>query len=224
MRAPSTKFPGYGIWSGKLAHPALLLATFLAAVVPFPAQAQDFPRWQFFGGFSYANVDLGPEARLFAPTDKNYYGVDLAVSFNPYRNVGFLFDLGGQVSGTEFNSASPPNSSFFFVPDLRVYSTQVLLGPQFTFRARAVNVFGHALVGITQSSLGTAYADFVRRTHLALGFGGGVDISRDQRFAIRILQFDYIPTRMAGRWRDDFRASTGVVIRWSYPRRSEDQY
>jgi hypothetical protein len=43
---------------------------FLAATVA--AGAQEFPRWEAFGGFSYANINLGPQASLFNPSNGNY--------------------------------------------------------------------------------------------------------------------------------------------------------
>ena len=49
---------------------ALLAAT-------LTARAQEFPRWEAFGGFSYANVNLGPQASLFNPSNRNYEVFDL---------------------------------------------------------------------------------------------------------------------------------------------------
>jgi hypothetical protein len=49
--------------------PGVLLIATLAA------QAQEFPRWEAFGGFSYANIDLGSQAGAFGPTSRNYYWI-----------------------------------------------------------------------------------------------------------------------------------------------------
>jgi hypothetical protein len=95
-----------------------------------------------------------------------------------------------------------------------------LFGPELKIRSRKANSFAHALVGVTNTrfvetdSFGTI--DLVRRTNLALGFGGGLDVNLKPRLAIRILQADYVPTRLAGKWQNDFRASIGVVFRFQY--------
>lgn len=78
-----------------------MLIVALLSTAPFPARAQEFPRWESFGGFSYANVGLGPQATLFGPVSKNYYGFHLGVNFNPYRNFSVvLTDLGIQSRGS----------------------------------------------------------------------------------------------------------------------------
>jgi hypothetical protein len=52
--------------------------------------------------------------------------------------------------------------------------------------------------------------------NLALGFGAGVDLNWKRRFAIRFVQADYIPARLAGHWESNFRLSTGIVFRFAY--------
>jgi len=47
-----------------------------------------------------------------------------------------------------------------------------------------------------------------------IGFGGGLDVNLNPRVAVRILQADYVPTRSAGKWQNDFRVSIGVVFRF----------
>jgi hypothetical protein len=187
------------------------VATTSAAV---PAHAQEFPRWECFSGFSYANVGLGPQANLFGPVSKNYYGFHLGVNLNPYRNFSVvLTDLGIQSRGSR---VPPP----FRHSNNSVVTSQALFGPELKIRTRKATGFAHALVGVTNTrlvetdSFGTI--DLVRRTNLALGFGGGLDINLRPRLAIRLLQADYVPTRLLGKWQSDFRVSTGVVFRFGY--------
>lgn len=191
-----------------------MLIVALLSTAPFPARAQEFPRWESFGGFSYANVGLGPQATLFGPVSKNYYGFHLGVNFNPYRNFSVvLTDLGIQSRGSR---VPPP----FRNSNISVVTSQALFGPEFKIRTRKGNGFAHVLVGVTNTrlvetdSFGTI--DLVRRTNLALGFGGGLDINLRPRLAMRILQADYVPTRLQGKWQNDFRVSTGVVFRFAY--------
>lgn len=200
-------------WMGR----CVLLAAIVAAPSGVPAHAQQYPRWEFFGGFSYANVDLGPQAGLFLPTDRNYYGFDLAVSFNPHKNIRLLLlDLGIQQGGS--TSTSPP-----FHTD--VLTSQALFGPQFTVRACKATGLAHALIGVTNTRLvetlpgGFGTVDAVRRTNLAFGFGGGLDVNWNQLVAVRVFQADYVPTHLSGTWENHFRVSTGVVFRFKYAAR-----
>lgn len=193
---------------------AFVLVVTAASAAALPARAQEFPRWEAFGGFSYANVGLGAQANLFGPVSKNYYGLHLGVNFNPYRNFSVvLIDLGIQSRGSRI---PPP----FHNSNISVDTSQALFGPELKIRTRKANAFAHALVGVTNTrlveldSFGTI--DLVRKTNLAMGFGGGLDINWKPRVAIRVLQADYIPTRLQGQWHTDFRVSTGIVFSFGY--------
>jgi hypothetical protein len=193
---------------------AFVLLAMLVSVAAFPAHAQDFPRWEFFSGFSYANVGLGPQANLFGPVSKNYYGLHLGADFNPYRHFSVVVtDLGIQSRGSTVRPLFPKTSN-------SVFTSQALFGPELKIRTRKADGFAHALVGITNTRLvetGSLNSiDLVRRTNLALGFGGGMDVNLNPRVAIRVFQADYIPTRLGGIWQSDFRVSIGVVFRLQY--------
>jgi len=59
-------------------------------------------------------------------------------------------------------------------------------------------------------------SDVVRRTNLALGFGGGLDVNLSPHLAIRVLQADYVPTRLGGKWQNDFRVSMSCSFQFGY--------
>jgi hypothetical protein len=216
---PQGERNGAAAWCWKLVANIVGLCTFALIVVlvsaaAFPVRAQEFPRWEGFSGFSYANVGLGPQAKLFGPVSKNYYGFHLGVNFNPYRKLSVvLTDLGIQSRGSRMPRLFRNSNS-------NVVTSQALFGPELKMRSRKANGFAHVLVGVTNTrlvetdSFGTI--DLVRRTNLALGFGGGLDVNLEPRLAIRALQADYIPTRLAGKWENDFRVSVGVVFRFQY--------
>jgi hypothetical protein len=190
------------------------LIVVLVSTAAFPVCAQEFPRLESFGGFSYANVGLGPQANLFGPVSKNYFGLHLGLNFNPYRNFSVvLMDLGIQSRGSRV-------PRLFRNSNNNVVTSQALFGPELKIRTRKGDGFAHALVGVTNTRLvetdSFGSIDLVRRTNLALGFGGGLDVNLNPRMAIRILQADYVPARLAGKWQNDFRASIGVVFRFQY--------
>lgn len=186
-----------------------LSGIFCWLLVPMSAGAQQFPRSDLFAGFSYSNFNLGPQTAAFAPTGHNYYGFDTALSINPKSYLRLLlFDLGWQRGHSAFSEG--------------IGNAQVLFGPQFVLRRPRVNVFAHTLFGFTNMHLGGCafYGGCTvqrqNRTNFALGFGGGVDLNLSRRFAVRLVQTDFIPARLAGRWENNFRISAGVVLRLAY--------
>jgi hypothetical protein len=199
----------------------------LAIVTPvlaFAANCQpQFPRGEVFAGFSYANVTLGSQSGLFAPAGPSYYGAQLSAKFNLGKNVGLLFDWGEQ------SGASTIADSFGYETHMQLEATQVLAGPEFTLRTRKFNAFAHTLVGLTHTSLNQetslacgnpgypglvpCYQSIARRTNLALSVGGGLDRNWKKHFAIRLLEADYIPTRLSGKWEGHFRVGTGILVK-----------
>jgi opacity protein-like surface antigen len=177
------------------------------------ARAQEFPQWEAFGGFSYANINLGPQAGIFSPSTKSYYGFDLAANFNPHRIVGLLVDVNFEFGRT---TANPPPG----FTNVHLQNTQLLFGPQFALRGSKAAAFANVLVGVNNARLqaqsGTIYEDIVRQNDFALGFGGGVDVTLTRRVAIRAIQAEYVPTQRSGRWENQYRVNTGLVFRFDF--------
>jgi hypothetical protein len=204
----------------------IVVSAMLAAVLAFPvharqtpgaggdnaeqapnAEAQNFPRWEWFWGFSYLNTSLGSQANLFAPTDRNYYGLRTALKLNLRRNIGVLLDAGGGFGRTRFPSQLKPDTG------------QVMFGPEFAFRSRKFSAFAHPLVGVNTTTLplvtsGGSVGALVSRRYLALDFGGGLDLNWKRSVAIRLFQADYIPLRSGGKWETTLGVSTGIVLRF----------
>ena len=193
---------------------AILIASLVFSVVSVPARAQQYPRWETFMGFSYAHVNLGQQTATFQPTDKNYYGLEVNGSFNPrsYLRI-ILCDFSVQGGGTTTNAAP-------LRADVR--TSQVLFGPEFVRRSSKSGVFAHTLIGLTNTRLVgrlggiDVVPDLANRTSLAFGVGGGLDIHLTSLLAIRAFQADYIPTRLSGTWESQFRASSGIILRFDY--------
>lgn len=186
----------------------------LAALACLPLQAQEFPKWEAFTGFSYARLNLGQQSPLFQPTDPNYYGMEFNAGYNPSPWLRLLLcDFAVELGGTQVD-LRPLRT------DLR--TTQLLFGPEFVSRPGRATVFGHTLIGLTNtrlvSSVGSTdiVPDVAARTNLAFGVGGGVDLGLTRLISVRPVQADYIPTSIAGSWENYFRVSTGVVFRWHY--------
>lgn len=189
-----------------------VLTLFIIAAAPQSARTQEFPRWELFGGVSYAHVDLGPEAVILQPTDKNHFGMDINGSFNPRRYLRIILcDFSVQLGGTKV-ILTPEHGD--------VRTSQVLFGPELVRRSGAAAPFVHALIGVTNARLVSSIGgsditpDLVNHTSLALGLGGGFDIQWHRRFALRVVQADYVPTRISGSWENHYRLSSGIV--WTF--------
>lgn len=192
-----------------------VLTVLITSAAALGAHAQNYPRWEFFTGVSYAHVDLGPEAVIFQPTAKNHFGMDLSGSFNPRHYLRIILcDFSVQLGDTKI-SLAPEHAD--------VRTSQVLFGPEFVRRSGAAAPFVHTLIGVTNARLVSSIGgsditpDLVNHTSLAFGLGGGLDIRLHRRFAVRAVQADYIPTRISGSWESHYRLSSGIV--WTFGER-----
>lgn len=84
-----------------------------------------------------------------------------------------------------------------------------LFGPQISFPSR-VSPFGRLLLGgahISEAGFGSS--------SFSMAIGGGIDVGlfHDQ-FYWRVIQTDYLMTQFGSRAQNNFRASTGIVIRF----------
>lgn len=119
----------------------------------------------------------------------NVYGWQGSAAVNVSSHVGVVADFGGHY-------------------DLGSNSHELLFGPRFrTSRAHAVG-FGHALFG--GQRLGSASLSI---NSFTLGIGGGLDLFVNNSFGFRAIQFDWLPTKLAGTWfKENYRYGFGVVI------------
>ena len=95
----------------------------------------------------------------------------------------------------------------------------VLAGPRFTVRSgEKASVFGQALFGGAHANAGgrgfPAYHDSV-----AWAFGGGLDYRINGRVALRLVQVEYLQTRLGGAVQHNLRAGAGVILHFGAPSR-----
>ena len=189
-----------------------------------PARGPQFPRFEFFGGGSYA------EAGLFnAGHWAGLPGWDASLGLNLTRWLGIVVE-GGEFFGTSkipvavpapFPTCPPfcPTSSPTFGATTREYN--FLFGAQFSRRKyERWTPFGELLYG-HQGTRGEASAQGQSFTEVGTGralvAGAGLDRKINPRFALRF-KADYLQTGTAfpllGKQKqDNFRFSVGVVIR-----------
>jgi opacity protein-like surface antigen len=159
--------------------------------------------FELFGGLTY----------MRAPDEsaKNLVGFNgsLFYDFTPHVAVGADF-MGafGDFTGTA--------GSLKF--DTSLHRFTYVFGPQFNFHPNdKVKVFVHPLFGgvhdTTKTTFGTMSVSSSANA-FAMQLGGGVDVRVTPHVSVRIVQADYLPTHFGGNWQNNFRISTGVVIRF----------
>jgi hypothetical protein len=203
----------------------LLAAAGLCAAIP--ARAQDTPRWELFGGYSFFHTESGKEV---VPIDK----------FGTFPNLPFAIDLGQSLNGLHGMVAENVTSWFSGVADFGGGFTSTTVnytsvggpmlatnrslftyqfGPQFSLRKFApVTVFVHALIGGAQNRAKYAPDTSSLSTNAwASEIGGGIDVRVTQHLAIRVLQADWLrthfPISLASDTQNNWSASAGVVLR-----------
>jgi hypothetical protein len=169
---------------------ATILLLLLTIGMAWPSVAQEMPRVQVFGGYSYTRFD-SPSFGFSSPTGLN--GYTFSPAYNIIRGFGVVAELSGQYK-TNLN--------------LR----DIAVGPQFLYPRGKMTFFGHFLVGDARSLVqaGGPQEDTAR----VVALGGGMDYDLTPRFAVRAFQVDYLHTTLFSTTQKNFRFSTGLVYRW----------
>ncbi len=154
----------------------------LILIMAAVAFAQDAPKAEVFGGYSYLRF-----------SGENFNGWNAALTGNFNKNFGITADISGHyksIAGVGINSYS------------------FLFGPTVAAPMDKVKPFAHALFGVNRlGGGGTSDSSY------ALAFGGGLDVSLNDTFSIRLAQADYLRTHHGDVGQNNFRLSTGVVIK-----------
>lgn len=179
-----------------------VLAVVMLAV-SFCAMAQNGPKNEVFGGYSYFHADTG----LTGLPSQNMNGWDGALThfFNPY--LGVTADFNGEytsqnVSGTTTN----------------VHLHNFLFGPTVAYRRSKIRPFAHALFGVSHLSGstddGTGSVSIPSDNSFAMAFGGGADLKVARVIDVRLGQLDYVRTEFGSTSQNHLRYATGVVFRF----------
>jgi opacity protein-like surface antigen len=168
------------------------LVVSVALLLSFSVLAQDTPKAELFGGYSYAGVGS--------------HGFDASIAGNINSWFGVVADVGGQY--VRFSDEG-------FTEKVRSHS--FMFGPRFSLRKKRVVPFAQALFGV--SNLKTETTEFgplfsFSDTGFAMALGGGVDVRLNNRLAIRAVQIDYLRTNFFGGLQQKGRISAGIVVRF----------
>jgi opacity protein-like surface antigen len=199
----------------------LHLILLLLVVVP-SVRAQETPLYEGFFGPSYGREDI---TNFKFITGFGWHG---SIDGTATNWLTAVFDFSGYYSSPKIQidglPSFPANTSTYLY----------LFGPRFTLRKWdrvtpfAEALFGPATFKFTASSVGITNP--VSSTAFAAALGGGVDYAVNSRFAVRVFELDYVPTRFhelginpvtgqvsfsgPSRTQNNVRVSVGVVFKF----------
>lgn len=182
-------------WRVRLLKVATSLCLLLAICAARPAAAQDTPRVQVFGGYSYTRFD-STSFGFSGPT--GLHGWNFSPSFNLIRGFGVAAELTQQYGPKV---------------DLR----DIAVGPQFLYPRSKALFFAHVLFGNARSFVRVGNGE--KDTDRIVALGGGMDFDISSRFAVRVFQVDYLRTSLFDEKQNNLRFSTGLVYHWGTIRR-----
>ena len=185
----------------------LLLVACLLLMLPAFALAQDTPKAEIFGGYSYFRGD----GEDYPETD--LHGWTAAGTVNVNKWLGVKADFSGHYNDFQISPGIKAN----------VNVHMFLGGLQFTsYKNEKVTPFVHALLGVARrnTSVSAAIAGTgprgVSDNAFALVVGGGLDWNFKKSLAWRVFQTDYVFTTFDDLREDrqnNFRLSTGLVFK-----------
>ncbi|HEV8138950.1 MAG TPA: outer membrane beta-barrel protein [Pyrinomonadaceae bacterium] len=155
-----------------------------------PAMAQQVPKAEVFGGYSWAGG--------------NFHGWNASVTGNITRRLGVVADFSGHYGSELDGSVRIKKDAHSF-----------LFGPRFSFRGKRLTPFVYALFGATrfhESAIISGQKLSDSDTGFSSALGGGLDIKLNDRVAVRALQLDYFRPNFFGEAHNRGRLAVGVVL------------
>ncbi len=227
----------------------VFVVAFLMLAMSGLALAQDFPKFEIFGGYSYLRSDLNFDS----PWMEDYYsyyenggtgnlnGFEASFTYNLNSWLGIKADFSGHFGQHDVDRSEDweeyqwddsyggedADPYYHYTQEYRqrgkadVRRYTYMFGPEFSYRGNSkVRPFAHALFGASKAEVRKLDVDWTREyqqdynngnnlyayrylgnisgsfsnTGFAMALGGGLDINVNDRWAIRLVQVDYMPT------------------------------
>ena len=169
----------------------LLFMAGLMLFLPLVASAQETPKAEAFGGYSYLRGGDG----------ENLNGWNGSIVGNLNRWLGIKADFNGDYGHVDIGGIRVRDSVYSYT-----------FGPQFSIRKNdKVTPFVHTLFGGAHIR-GNALGVTATGNGFAMFLGGGLDVKISKSFAIRAFQADYNLDHISGSNLNNFRLSTGIVF------------
>ena len=203
----------------------------LVAFAAMSVAAQDYRKFEVFGGYAYANYDNVLDS-IDNGIDSNISlrGVNASATYNFHPYVGVKFDYSLTANRKDYND---PTVDL----EVKYKNNQFLGGIQIKDNrdeASRFKPFAHILAGLANQKYnvtGTVITTpptvnlldaHPSTNNFAMVLGGGLDIKVHKNIDIRVVQFDYNPVffgdqqvgpyRLDGQKQNNIRMSFGVVF------------
>jgi hypothetical protein len=171
---------------------------FVLGLLPAPVGAQNRPVIDLFAGYSLLPADGADFPRHTS------HGLQVSVAGHVNHWFALFGEIGAQFDRSTEHASQPAGRA------ATVTVRQLLLGPRFTGRFGAVEVFGHGLFGVASGDAGPDFAAF-SDSGVAFGGGGGIDVRASRLFAVRV-QHDLIGS-FADMVEGNSRFAVGMVVK-----------
>jgi opacity protein-like surface antigen len=177
----------------------VVCAVLLLSLVAFGQERGEAPKAEIFGGYQYFHANSG----VSGLSGFNLNGWNASASGFFSRNLGVTADFSGSYGTPSVLGVGVKTNfyTFLFGPTVRVPNSSRL------------TPFAHVLFGGGRIS-GSAFGVSVSSTDFTWAAGGGVDVNLSRNFAIRLGQADFLQSRVAGSSQNNFRYSTGIVLKF----------
>jgi hypothetical protein len=173
----------------------LLMLCGLLVIAGQTAIAQEGPKIELAGTYTMLPEFWGPTC----------HGAAGSVAYN----LNNWFGVTGEISGCR--GRGPSGLFFFGTPPSTTHKWfTYLAGPRISYR-RTFTPYAHVLFGGAHTSIESS-SDSASANTFAMTIGFGVDARLSERFAIRLIQPEYLRTHLGGGVRHDLRLQTGVVF------------
>lgn len=185
----------------KVAATALILFLLTTA-----AAAQVPTKGNVFFGYSYVSADLNSSAR----DNLNGWNGSLEGKMLPW--VGIVADISSHYGSHDFTRFCEVIITCNPVIHADVTVRNVLFGPRVSVSVGKLTPFAHALFGAAHIS-GRASGFSTSDTSFGTALGGGIDYRLIHGLGWRV-QGDLLQTRFFSKTQNNFRLSTGLVLRF----------
>jgi opacity protein-like surface antigen len=171
------------------------------------APAQDAPRAELFGGYSYLRVSPGSVLEGAGGS-----GFTTSLAGNLTHNFGLVAEFSRHSRSLDFSDViNQPGAG-----GIQLRALTYLFGPRLTLRGGNLEPFAHALFGAANGRVeatGIGIGERASGTAFTFALGGGLDLKVRKKLAIRVGQLDYLRTRTSDLGLNSVRYSTGLVFR-----------
>ena len=192
-----------------------MLKTALIAAVLFLlaglAEAQ-VPNGNVFFGYSYESTDttaFGPAVIGSTVSRPNLNGWEASFEGKLLPWVGLVGDFSGHYGTENFTEATPAGP---ITVSVNGHEQEYLFGPRVSVRVGKFTPFAEVMVGFAHIHTGGSLPS-PSNTSFASAVGGGLDYRVFRPLALRV-EGDYIHTSFFSTGQNNFRLSTGIVIRF----------